>query len=102
MLTENPRTFAAAAAAIGLALFALGFAAGWLTDDTGRPLARAVPLAAAPGAVRVTRPGTAGPLPPLRKAPQARRPKRVKPSAVPAPPPRRKPAPKPVTIVGTG
>jgi hypothetical protein len=107
MLTENPRTLAALAGAVGLAWFFLGFAGGWLTDDSSRALAQAVPLAAAPGAVEVTRPSGAEPLPDLRPSP--RRPRATTTTttkAAPAPaaprPPARKPAPKPVTIVGSG
>ncbi|HEV8686723.1 MAG TPA: hypothetical protein VGQ84_05565 [Gaiellaceae bacterium] len=107
MLTENPRTLAALAGAVGLVLFFLGFAAGWLTDDSSGALAQAVPLAAAPGAVEVTRPGAAEPLPDLRRSPRkARATTTTTPTkAAPAPqarPPARKPAAKPVTIVGTG
>jgi hypothetical protein len=103
MLTDNPRTFAALAGALGLGLFFFGFTAGWVTDDSSRALARAVPLAAAPGAVEVTRPGAAEPLPDLRSAPRKPRPATTT-AAAPAttPPPKPKPAPKPVTIVGTG
>lgn len=109
MLTENPRTLAALAGAVGLVLFFAGFAVGWLTDDSTRALAQAVPLAAAPGAVEVTRPGAAGPLPDLRQTPR-RKPRKTTTTtkAAPAAPsttsrrPARRPAPKPVTIVGTG
>jgi hypothetical protein len=102
MLTDDPRKLAALAAALGLALFLLGFAVGWLTDDSSRPLAQAVPLAAAPGAVEVSRPAAAEPLPDLRKAPSKPRAKPGRKAAAPAPPSRAKPAAKPVTIVGTG
>jgi hypothetical protein len=105
MLTENPRTVAALAGAVGLAWFFVGFAGGWLTDDSSRALAQAVPLAAAPGAVEVTRPGAAEPLPDLRRSPRKPRPTTTT-KAAPAPaaprPPARTPAPKPVTIVGSG
>jgi hypothetical protein len=105
MLTENPRTVAALAGALGLVLFLVGFAAGWLTDDSSRALAQAVPLAASPGAVEVARPAPAEPLPDLRRAPRKpRATKTTSTKAAPAPPrasPRR-PAAKPVTIVGTG
>jgi hypothetical protein len=104
MVTENPRTVAALAGALGLVLFVLGFAAGWLTDDSSRALAQAVPLAASPGAVEVTRPAAAEPLPDLRRtAPRKPRPtKTTATKAAPPPIPPRRPAAKPVTIVGTG
>jgi hypothetical protein len=103
MLTENPRTVAALAGALGLVLFFLGFGLGWLTDDSSRALAQAVPLAASPEAVEVTRPAAAEPLPDLRRAP--RKPRATKTTATkasPPPTPPRRPARKPVTIVGTG
>jgi hypothetical protein len=102
MLTDDPRKLAALAGAVGLALFLVGFAVGWLTDDSSRPLAQAVPLAASPGAVEVSRPAPAGPLPDLRKAPSKPRASKPARKAAPAPPSRAKPAAKPVTIVGTG
>jgi hypothetical protein len=107
MLTETPRTQAALAGGVGLVLLLVGFAAGWLTDDSSRALAQAVPLAAAPGAVEVARPAAAEPLPDLRRAPRKpQRPARTtvtKAAPAPAPTrPRRRPAAKPVTIVGTG
>jgi hypothetical protein len=105
MLTENPRTQAALAGGAGLVLFLVGFAAGWLTDDSSRALAQAVPLAAAPGVVEVERPAAAEPLPDLRRAPRKPRPTRttVTKAAAPVPAPTRpRPPAKPVTIVGTG
>jgi hypothetical protein len=122
MLTENPRTLAALAGALGLVLFGLGFGVGWLTDDSSRPLAQAVPLAASPEAVAIRRPARAEALPDLRPAPRRRRPPRTTPTTPTTPttqaapkrarkkttpvavarPPRPRPAPKPVTIVGTG
>lgn len=112
MLTDSSRAQATLAVALALVLFLLGFALGWSTDDSGRALARAVPLAASPGAVEVARPPAAEPLPELRRTQAPRRP-RVRttttaaqaapaPKPEPPPPPPRRPAPKPVTIVGTG
>jgi hypothetical protein len=106
MLTDNPRTQAILAVAVGLALFFVGFLVGWATDDSSRGLARAVPLAASPAAVEVARPAPAEPLPALRRAPR-RPPARTTTTAQAAPAPAkprpaRRAAPKPVTIVGTG
>ena len=111
----------ALAAAAGIGLFLLSFALGWSTEGGAEPLPRAVPLAAKPTAVAVTRLAEAPPLPALRPAPRARRQaqrqaaqaqartttrppaRRAAPPAVrtTASPPRRR-APRPVTIVGTG
>ncbi len=111
MLTENPRLLWTLAGAVGLVLFLVAFSVGRATDSSSRALAQAVPLAASPGAVEVTRPAAAEPLPALRPSPRRPRARRATTTttaaaAAPAPerrprPPRR-PAPKPVTIVGTG
>jgi hypothetical protein len=115
MLTENPRLLWTLAGAVGLVVFLVAFSVGWATDNSTRALAQAVPLAASPGAVEVTRPAAAQPLPALRPAPRRPRARRTTTTTTttaaaaataPAPerrprPPRR-PAPKPVTIVGTG
>jgi hypothetical protein len=111
----------ALAAAGGIGLFLLSFALGWSTEGGAEPLPRAVPLAAKPTAVAVTRLAEARPLPALRAAPRARRQAQprvqrqartttARPPArraarpavrTTASPPRRR-APRPVTIVGTG
>jgi hypothetical protein len=109
MLTENPRLLWTLAGAVGLVLFLVAFSVGRATDSSSRALAQAVPLAASPGAVEVTRPAAAEPLPALRPSPpRARRATTTTTAAAAAPAPERRPrpprrpAPKPVTIVGTG
>lgn len=105
MASLGRRTLVALGAAVGVVVLLLSFAIGWTTDDGEDSQPRAVLLSATPTAVAVARLSAVPPLPDLRPAPQARpsaksQPRRPPTKAAARQP--RRPAPQPVTIVGSG